>query len=111
MDFKGKEIIMNGSFLIPCAFRLGGEPYTVIVDDDYCNDDEVYGEADFTQRVITLCNRYNGKVLKKSTKEKTFFHELVHHILDNMGQDELNSNEQFVDDFANLLFEYEKSKK
>jgi hypothetical protein len=102
---------MNGSFLIPESFRLKSEPYKVIVDDDYCNSDEVYGEADFTQRVITLCNRYGGKVLKKSTKEKTFFHELVHHILDSMGQDELNENEDFVDLFAERLHEYEKSKK
>lgn len=101
---------MNGSFLIPESFRLKNQPYRVIVDNDYCNDDKVYGEADFTQRIITICNRYEGKALNKSTKEKTFFHELVHHILDSMGKDELNEDEDFVDLFADRLHEYEKTK-
>ena len=43
-------------------------------------------------------------------KEKTFFHELVHMILDAMGQDELNRNEDFVDAFAELWYEFEKTK-
>ncbi len=101
---------MNGSIIIPEKFRLNSEPYRVIIDDDYCNDDEVYGEADFTQRLITICNRYNGKVLKKSTKEKTFFHELVHQILHSMGKDELKYDEDFVELFACRLHEYEKTK-
>ena len=101
---------MNGSILIPEKFRLLGEPYTVVVDDEYCNDDGVYGEADFTLRLITICGRYNGKVLKKSLKEKTFFHELVHQILHSMDKEELKYDEDFVEDFAQRLYEYEKSK-
>ena len=101
---------MNGSFIIPSAFKLNGEPYRVIIDDDYCTDDSIYGEADFTQRLITICGRYNGKVLKKSLKEKTFFHELVHQILHSMDKEELKYDEDFVEAFAQRLYEYEKSK-
>ena len=101
---------MNGSIIIPEKFRLDGEIYNVIIDNDYCNEDEVYGEADFSQRIITICNRYNGKVLKKSLKEKTFFHELVHQILHSMNKDTLKYDEDFVELFAQRLYEYEKSK-
>ena len=101
---------MNGSILIPENFRLNGEPYKVVIDDEYCNDDCLYGEADFTQRLITICKKYNGKVLKKSTREKTYFHELVHQILHSMGKEKLKYNEDFVDLFAERLYEYEKSK-
>jgi len=101
---------MNGSILIPEKFKLKGELIHVVIDNEYCNEDEIYGEADFTLALITLCNRYKGKALKKSLKEKTFFHELVHMILDAMGQDELNKDEDFVDAFADLWYEFEKSK-
>ena len=101
---------MNGSILIPEKFRLNGKPYKVVIDDEYCNDDGMYGEADFTQQLITICNKYNGKVLKKSTREKTYFHELVHQILHSMGKEKLKYNEDFVDLFAERLYEYEKSK-
>ena len=101
---------MNGSFIIPSAFKLNGDLYRVVIDDEYCNDDTIYGEADFTLRLITICGRYNGKALKKSLKEKTFFHELVHQILDSMDKDELKYDEDFVEEFAQRLYEYEKTK-
>ncbi len=101
---------MNGSFIIPNMFKLNKKLYKVIIDDDYCNDDCIHGEADFSQRLITLCHRYNNKVLKKSIKENTFFHELVHHILDSIGEDKLKYDERFVDLFATRLHEYEKTK-
>jgi hypothetical protein len=101
---------MNGSILIPEKFRLNGKTIKVIVDDDYCKDEKCLGEADFSQKLITLASICNGKKIRKADKEKTFFHELVHMILDSMGEDRLKYNEQFVDDFALLLYEFEKSK-
>lgn len=35
----------------------------------------------------------------------TFFHELIHVILDNMGEKELSANEKFVCTFAGFLTE------
>ena len=101
---------MNGSHLIPEKFRLNGKKVMVIIDDDYCKEESCVGEADFTQKLITLASICNGKKITKSEKEKTFFHELVHMILDSMGRYKLKYDEKFVDDFALLLHEYEKSK-
>jgi len=81
-----------------------------MVDDDYCNENGFLGEADFTEKVITLCDKYEGKRIKKPEKEKTFYHELTHMILDSMKRHKLKYNEDFVEDFAQRLYEYEKTK-
>jgi len=101
---------MNGSIIIPEKFKLNKKTIRVIIDDDYCNDNEYLGEADFTEKVITLCNKYGGKKVTKREKEKTYYHELVHMILDSMNRHRLKYNEGFVEDFAQRLYEYEKTK-
>lgn len=101
---------MNGSILIPEKFKLKRRVIVVKVDDEYCTDDGCLGEADFQDRVITLCGRYKNKILSKEEREKVFFHELVHMILDSMGRERLKWSEEFVDLFAKRLYEYEKTK-
>lgn len=101
---------MNGSIIIPERFKLNGKTIQVIIDDDYCNAHGFVGEADFTEKVITLCDKYCGKRIKKPEKEKTYYHELIHMILDSMGKHNLKYNEGFVEEFAQRLYEYEKSK-
>jgi len=101
---------VNGSIIIPESFKLSGKLIKVIIDDDYCQDNKFYGEADFTEKIITLCNRYDGVKLKKPEKEKTFYHELTHMILDSMKRHKLKYNEDFVEEFAQRLYEYEKTK-
>lgn len=101
---------MNGSFIIPSQFKLNGKVVRIIIDDDYCMDNGMVGEADFTEKVITLCDKYCGKKIKKSEKEQTYFHELVHMILDSMARHNLKYNEEFVEEFSQRLYEYEKTK-
>lgn len=101
---------MNGSIIIPEKFKLNKKTIRVIVDDDYCNSNGFVGEADFTEKVITLCDIYSGRKLVKSEKEKTYYHELIHMILDSMGKHNLKYNEDFVEEFAQRLYEYEKTK-
>ena len=45
----------------------------------------------------------------QSSKENTFYHELVHSILRTMGETELNDNERFVCCFAGFLTEAMKN--
>ena len=52
---------MNGSIIIPEKFKLNKRTIRVMVDDDYCAEHEFLGEADFTEKVITLCDKYAGK--------------------------------------------------
>ena len=102
---------MNGSFLIPESFLLNGKKIKVTIDDDYLSSCKFVGEADFTHKEIILCDKYKGKKLPKSEKEKTYFHELVHMILDSMERHNLKYNEDFVEEFSQRLYEYEKTKK
>ena len=101
---------MNGSIIIPESFKLNKKTIRVIVDDHYCTENGFVGEADFTEKVITLCDKYAGKRIKKPEKEKTYYHELIHMILDSMGKHNLKYNEGFVEEFAQRLYEYEKTK-
>jgi hypothetical protein len=101
---------MNGSILIAEKFKLNNIAINVIVDNDYLSEDGSYGEADFTNKVITICNKFKGKSLTKKEKEQTYFHELVHMILHSMGHEKLKYDEDFVENFAQRLYEYEKTK-
>lgn len=102
---------MNGSILIPEKLKLGGKTIRVIIDNEYCNDNNCLGEADFTLMIITLCDTYAGKKLSKRIKEQIFYHELVHHILSAMKLEKLKYNELFVDMCADMLLEFERTKR
>lgn len=102
---------MNGSILIPEKFKLNGKTIKVIIDNEYCQDEKLLGEADFTLNIITLCDEYSGKKVPKRSKEQIFYHELIHHILHAMKLEKLKYNELFVDLFADKLIEYERTKR
>lgn len=108
---------MNDSFIIPEKFKLNGKTILVIVDDEYCKDGDlngfgfpIFGEADFDEKVITLASTHKGKKIRKKVRELTYYHELVHLILDAIGRHQLKFNEDFVELFAQKLYEYEKTK-
>jgi len=61
---------VNNSFIIPEQFRLNNRIIKVIVDDDYCNEHGFVGEADFTEKVITLCDKFVVKELQKLKKKR-----------------------------------------
>lgn len=103
---------MNSNVIeIPTSFRLGRHKYTVKWDDDYCTVQKQYGEADFDKREITLCRKYLDQHVPKSEILKSFYHELVHMILDSIGEDKLKYNEDLVDDLGWRLYQYHKSVK
>ena len=102
---------MNGSILIPEEFRLNKKRIRVKINDDYCDSKAYLGEADFDSKIITLSDKYKGKRLKTETKEKTFYHELVHFIFDACGYEEMKYDEEMVDKIAMKFYEYEKTKK
>jgi hypothetical protein len=108
---------MNGSILIPEKFKLNGKVINVIIDNEYCNDGElnsydapIFGESDFDDKIIRLASTQHDRKISKKDKEVTYFHELVHMILDSMGKDKLKYDEDFVESFSEKLYEYEKTK-
>lgn len=84
---------------IPKQVTIGQTPHLVrtksevMVGKTLCR-----GSFDERDCTITIGRKYTP-----SEKSNTFWHELTHAILHDMGEDKLNHNEQFVSDFADRL--------
>lgn len=96
--------------LIPSSFELGGTTYKVEQVDNLLEGDNV-AFINFPTSTVRIANQFKGSTCSASYKEVSFYHELVHGILDTMGQSELSSDEVFVEGFANLLHQYIKTAK
>jgi len=96
---------------IPEQFELMGETIKVKFVDDIITSDDQVGQASFRTNTIKI--QRNSKSTPRDNEQirKTFLHELIHFILCKMKRTELNSDEDFVDTFANLLLQFEKSTK
>lgn len=96
---------------IPKHFMLFATKVSVVWNNKYCNDKQIYGEADYGSSKITLSNTCGLSELSEGKMIDTFYHEKVHMILDTMHERELSSNEKFVDQFAKLLRQSEETAK
>lgn len=85
---------------IPEKFNLAGQTVTVIQDKDLLGKEDIFGCFDPKQMVISI---NKPGVISQERSEQAFFHELVHAILDEMGEVKLSKNERFVDSFSTLL--------
>ncbi len=89
---------------IPKMFNCGGQKWYVNKIDRL--DDNCLGLCRSGEYVIDIANEFNNKDFQHDEcKVNTFYHELVHAILTNIGQDELNNDHKFVCSFAALLTE------
>lgn len=93
--------------MIPKQFNILGHVVKVTYDDNL----EGMGEAYNSLNYIKLSKFLKGDELPLSVIEHTYFHELVHVILDSMGEDRLSSSEKFVDTFSGLLHQALKTSK
>lgn len=95
---------MKYSNLIPITFNVGGQPYEVR-RVERCDNNAV-GISAYCGGFVEIANRFNKDDIQgEGNKINTFFHELIHVILDNMGEKELSANEKFVCTFAGFLTE------
>lgn len=94
---------------IPKSFQLLGHTYKVEISDKLYEDHDAYGDCDVEKKLIRLqkigmVNRIDKKTKNiidtiEITEEdfiETFFHELTHVILYNIGEEKLFSDEKFV---------------
>ena len=102
---------MSNSIPLPIKFKLDKKLIKVVFNNKYCQDEGIYGEADFTNGIITLCDRKDGKKVIRSIIEQTFHHELTHFILHSFGRNKLKYDEGFVDNFADRLQEFRQTVK
>ncbi len=105
---------------IPKEFTLLGHKYTVVFKPDLLETEGLYGDVDDDMHVIRL--QSPGPAKKKSetndgkvglvdmvvTNElliETFFHEVIHAILDATGEERLSKNERFVNMMGKSMLE------
>ena len=94
---------MKNKNLIPTSFQCGGVTYEVRRVEKCIDYD--YGNVQYSPSIIEIADKTRiGDPQSESCKINTFFHELVHTILNTMREDDLQ-NEKFVSIFASFLTE------
>ena len=94
---------------IPKQFELLGHTIKVKLTKDLVYTSDNVGEARMRDSDILLQDNAPGHPRQPFQLEHEFCHELVHHILGRMNEEELNKNEAFVDLFGGLLHQALKS--
>lgn len=88
---------------IPTELVVGGQHIDVNIVDRLSSD--VLGVCLLASGYIKIAKTTtDGEQQSETSMENTFFHELVHLILDTMGETELSVNEKFVSTFASFLY-------
>lgn len=88
---------------IPSSFKIGGQVINVIYPEYL---EGAAGESNPMRGLCAIAERFDRQVDGRQTPTSminTFYHELVHCILNTMGEDELNKSEKFVSCFAGFL--------
>ena len=83
---------------IPRTFKLLNTTFTVKLDDKTFRSFGKMGLCNIYDLVITLARDQHLDMM-----ESTFLHEVVHAILEVMGETEKSEDEKFVNLFAGLL--------
>ena len=89
--------------IIPDKIRIGGQEISVVKEERL--DDNKLGTICVAEGVLRIADNFNNLKQCESSKISTFIHEIVHGILDTMGESELSGNEKFVCTFSSLLID------
>ena len=87
--------------IIPSKIRIGGQDISVVNEERL--DGNELGTICLAEGVLKIADNFNNSKQSESSKINTFIHEVVHGVLDTMGEFELSKNEKFVCTFASLL--------
>lgn len=97
---------------IPTKIRVGRKQYSVEVIEAMLRKREM-GRVHYGTQLIELGRTSNttGKRYSNTQVLDTFWHEVTHAILEEMGRHSLNADEKFVTEFANRLTQVIKTAK
>ena len=88
---------------IPSKISVGGQELEINFKDRLESDK--LGECCVAEARIDIAKTFNGREQSFTIQVNTFYHELVHCILDTMGENDLSGNEKFVSCFSSFLCE------
>ena len=87
---------------IPKRFKIFGQTIIIEIDSELSNRDDLQGRANYrNNKIILLPDGIADRT--KEQVEQTYWHEVLHHILYQLGYDKLNENNVFVDRIANAI--------
>lgn len=89
--------------IIPNKIRIGGQNISVEINERL--DDNKLGTICVVEGVLRIAENFSNIKQCESSKINTFIHEVVHGVLDTMGESELSGNEKFVSTFSSLLID------
>ena len=102
----------NKSINIPNSIQIAGQEITVEIVEKLGTN---LGVCCLAQSYIRIAKKYmcqnEEQEQSETSQEQTFWHELVHCILDAMCENKLNGNEKFVSIFSGFLYEAMKASK
>ena len=83
--------------VVPGKFQLMGHTIRVVMRDDLWDQCEAHGRWVKHKHLIELQTPTEQNGMTQSFLVQTFWHEVCHAILDNIGKDDLSNDESFVD--------------
>ena len=86
---------------IPNKIRIGGQDIEVCVVDRIEN--EKLGQICVAEGKMLIADNFSTNKQSETSKVNTFVHEVVHGVLDTMGETELSGNEKFVSTFSSFM--------
>ncbi len=96
---------------IPKQYELFGKTYKIVFNKTLIQDNDNCGECHYRTCRVMLQPPTAGLDIPTEKIEAVFFHELVHSILFELGENDLNANEKLVDGIGKLLHQFTKSAK
>ena len=94
--------------MIPNKFTLGGTEYSVKIEDSSI-DNAVVAQVSYPEALVSISSRSKGKQCTADYMEASFYHELVHAMLETMGKQALSEDEELVEGLANQLHQFMKT--
>lgn len=88
---------------IPDNITIGGQIIDVKLIDHL--DNGYLGQISLGKSEIVIAQNFNGHEQHQESINSAFIHEIIHGILDTMGETELSSNEKFVNTFTGYLYQ------
>ena len=96
---------------IPKELKIIGRTIKIIIDDELTNRNDTSGEAHYRYDKILLQPCVRGTPRTPQSIQITLLHEIIHFILEGLGESDLKSNEKFISSFSEVLYQVLKDNK
>lgn len=90
------------------SFKLGARKYKVVI---VSHDTSNLGRAKTPLGIVEIQDTWSGLPVPEDSMEESLYHEMFHCVLDQIGRQDLNDDETFVQSVAGMLYQFVKTAK